>query len=135
MTEQWLLEFSDDGQAEHTIRYLTPGEGSVYLRQADGSWQKAETGSFGSYTTFTVEGTQAAVAFVPKHLPIWAICLGGAAALLVLAFLLKKGKARRTARKAAKAAALPEGSGTEASDTDELETPLQGDEEHEKTMK
>lgn len=24
VTEQWLLEFSDDGQAEHTIRYLTP---------------------------------------------------------------------------------------------------------------
>ena len=135
VTEQWLLEFSDDGQAEHTIRYLTPGEGSVYVRQADGSWQKAETGSFGSYTTFTVEGTQAVVAFVPKHLPIWAICLGGAAALLVLAFLLKKGKARRTARKAAKAAALSEGSGTETSDTDELETPLQGDEENEKTMK
>ena len=136
VTEQWLLEFSDDGQETHTIRYLTPSEGKVYVQQADGSWQKAETGSFGSYTTFTAEGTQVAVAFVPKHLPVWAICLGGAAALLVLAFLLKKLKAKRAARKAAKAAALPEGSDiTETSASDDIETPIQSDDENEKTMK
>lgn len=136
VSEQWLLEFSDDGQATHTIRYLTPGEGKIYVQQTDGSWQKVETGSFGSYTTFTVEGTQVAVAFVPKHLPIWAICLGGAAALLVLAFLLKKLKAKRAARKAAKAAALPEGSDdAETSSSDDIETPIQSDDENEKTMK
>lgn len=136
VTEQWLLEFSDDGQETHTIRYLTPSEGKVYIQQADGSWQKAETGSFGSYTTFTAEGTQVTVAFVPKHLPVWAICLGGAAALLVLLFLLKKLKAKRAARKTAKAAALPEGSDeAETSDSDDIETPIQSDDENEKTMK
>ena len=42
-----------------------------------------ETGSFGSYTTFTTTGTEVEVAFVPAKLPIWAFCAGGAA-LLVL---------------------------------------------------
>ena len=46
-----------------------------------------ETGSFGSYTTFTTTGTEVEVAFVPAKLPIWAFCAGGAA-LLVLGLLL-----------------------------------------------
>ena len=85
VTEQWLLEFTDDGNETHQIRYLTPGKakGKVYVKQADGSWHKVETGSFGSYTTFTTTGTEVEVAFVPAKLPIWAFCAGGAA-LLVL---------------------------------------------------
>ena len=43
MTEQWLREFTDDGNETHQIRYLTPGKakGKVYVKQADGSWHKA----------------------------------------------------------------------------------------------
>mgnify|MGYP002578537679 CR=1 FL=1 len=52
--------------------------------QADGSWHKVETGSFGSYTTFTTTGTEVEVAFVPAKLPIWAFCAGGAALLVLL---------------------------------------------------
>ena len=46
VTEQWLLEFTDDGNETHQIRYLTPGKakGKVYVKQADGSWHKVETG-------------------------------------------------------------------------------------------
>ena len=71
VTEQWLLEFTDDGNETHQIRYLTPGKakGKVYVKQADGSWHKVETGSFGSYTTFTTTGTEVEVAFVPAKLP------------------------------------------------------------------
>lgn len=81
VTEQWLLEFTDDGNETHQIRYLTPGKakGKVYVKQADGSWHKVETGNFGSYTTFTTTGTEVEVAFVPAKLPIWAFCAGGAA--------------------------------------------------------
>ena len=92
MTEQWLLEFTDDGNETHQIRYLTPGKatGKVYVKQADGSWHKVETGNFGSYTTFTTTGTEVEVAFVPAKLPIWAFCAGGAALLVLLLLLAKR---------------------------------------------
>ena len=97
VTEQWLLEFTDDGNETHQIRYLTPGKakGKVYVKQADGSWHKAETGSFGSYTTFTTTGTEVEVAFVPAKLPVWAFCAGGAALLVLLLLLAKRIKSKR----------------------------------------
>ena len=97
VTEQWLLEFTDDGNETHQIRYLTPGkaEGKVYVKQADGSWQRVETGSFGSYTTFTVTGTEVEVAFVPSKLPVWAFCAGGAALLVLLLLLAKRIRSKR----------------------------------------
>ena len=65
-TEQWLLDFSDDGQETHTIRYLPQGkQGSVYVQQ-DGKWIKVPTDTFGSYITFTAAGTEIVMAFVPK---------------------------------------------------------------------
>lgn len=97
VTEQWLLEFTDDGNETHQIRYLTTGkaEGKVYVKQADGSWQRVETGSFGSYTTFTVTGTEVEVAFVPSKLPVWAFCAGGAALLVLLLLLVKRIRSKR----------------------------------------
>ena len=123
-TEQWLLDFSDDGQETHTIRYLPQGKtGSIYVQQ-DGKWTKVDTDTFGSYITFTAAGTEVVMAFVPKGIPLWALCFGTAAALAAAAFvaklLLKKRKDRK-ARKAEKAAA-----------SDELETPIQsGDQDSE----
>ena len=134
VTEQWLLEFTDDGNETHQIRYLTPGkaEGKVYVKQADGSWQRVETGSFGSYTTFTVTGTEVEVAFVPSKLPVWAFCAGGAALLVLLLLLAKrirskrgpkggkpeKKKAPRKEKKGGKAAA------DASAPADELDTPI-----------
>ena len=134
VTEQWLLEFTDDGNETHQIRYLTPGkaEGKVYVKQADGSWPRVETGSFGSYTTFTVTGTEVEVAFVPSKLPVWAFCAGGAALLVLLLLLAKrirskrgpkggkpeKEKAPRKEKKGRKAAA------DASAPADELDTPI-----------
>ena len=134
VTEQWLLEFTDDGNETHQIRYLTPGkaEGKVYVKQADGNWQRVETGSFGSYTTFTVTGTEVEVAFVPSKLPVWAFCAGGAALLVLLLLLAKrirskrgpkggkpeKEKAPRKEKKGGKAAA------DASAPADELDTPI-----------
>ena len=127
VTEQWLLEFTDDGNETHQIRYLTPGKakGKVYVKQADGSWHKVETGSFGSYTTFTTTGTEVEVAFVPAKLPIWAFCAGGAALLVLLLLLAKRIKSKR-GPKGEKPRREKKGKQPETADTpaDELDTPI-----------
>ena len=127
VTEQWLLEFTDDGNETHQIRYLTPGKakGKVYVKQADGSWHKVETGSFGSYTTFTTTGTEVEVAFVPAKLPIWAFCAGGAALLVLLLLLAKRIKSKRGPKgekpRREKKDKQPE---TANAPADELDTPI-----------
>lgn len=127
VTEQWLLEFTDDGNETHQIRYLTPGKakGKVYVRQADGSWHKVETGSFGSYTTFTATGTEVEVAFVPAKLPIWAFCAGGAALLVLLLLLATRIKSKR-GPKGEKPRKEKKGKQPETADApaDELDTPI-----------
>ena len=127
VTEQWLLEFTDDGNETHQIRYLTPGKakGKVYVKQADGSWHKVETGSFGSYTTFTTTGTEVEVAFVPAKLPIWAFCAGGAALLVLLLLLAKRIKSKR-GPKGEKPRREKKGKQPETADApaDELDTPI-----------
>lgn len=127
VTEQWLLEFTDDGNETHQIRYLTPGKakGKVYVKQADGSWHKVETGNFGSYTTFTTTGTEVEVAFVPAKLPIWAFCAGGAALLVLLLLLAKRIKSKH-GPKGEKPLKEKKGKQPETADTpaDELDTPI-----------
>lgn len=127
VTEQWLLEFTDDGNETHQIRYLTPGKakGKVYVKQDDGSWHKVETGSFGSYTTFTTTGTEVEVAFVPAKLPIWAFCAGGAALLVLLLLLAKRIKSKR-GPKGEKPRREKKGKQPETADApaDELDTPI-----------
>ena len=127
VTEQWLLEFTDDGNETHQIRYLTPGKakGKVYVKQADGSWHKVETGSFGSYTTFTTTGTEGEVAFVPAKLPVWAFCAGGAALLVLLLLLAKRIKSKR-GPKGEKPRREKKGKQPETADApaEELDTPI-----------
>ena len=127
VTEQWLLEFTDDGNETHQIRYLTPGKakGKVYVKQDDGSWHKVETGSFGSYTTFTTTGTEVEVAFVPAKLPVWAFCAGGAALLVLILLLAKRIKSKR-GPKGEKPRKEKKGKQPETADTpaNELDTPI-----------
>lgn len=127
VTEQWLLEFTDDGNETHQIRYLTPGraKGKVYVKQADGSWHKVETGSFGSYTTFTTTGTEVEVAFAPAKLPVWAFCAGGAALLVLLLLLAKRIKSKR-GPKGEKPRREKKGKQPETADApaEELDTPI-----------
>ena len=83
-----------------------------------------ETGSFGSYTTFTTIGTEVEVAFVPAKLPVWAFCAGGAA-LLVLLLLAKRIKSKR-GPKGEKPRREKKGKQPETVDApaDELDTPI-----------
>ena len=114
VVEQWSVTLPADGEAVHTVHYLSPSESTrrlaVYVRQ-DGSWKKAQAESFGSYLTFDVAGEQADIAVVSVvHIWwVWTILAVLLLALLVLIIhLLKKAGSRR--KKAS----------PEQSDTDEL---------------
>lgn len=59
--EQWHLQFPDDGQKVHMVRFLPPKEvpeGYDILIHQGGVWNKAECAGFGSYLTFETEGTE-----------------------------------------------------------------------------
>ena len=85
--EKLALSVPEDGQAEHTIRYLPP-DGStnhcrVFLLTDDG-WERLDAEAFGSYLTFTVPGASAQLALV-RTIQSWWIA---AAAVLAAAVLL-----------------------------------------------
>lgn len=113
--EQWKLELADDGQTQHTVRYLPPDGYSsprIYVREG-GAWQKVDTGTMGSYLTFPVTGTSVEIAAV-STLSVGGIWLGALGVLLVLilliALLVKRSKrrARRRAEQQASAVAQAE---------------------------
>lgn len=110
--EQWKLELADDGQTQHTVRYLPPdGHSSprIYVREG-GAWQKVDTGTMGSYLTFPVTGTSVEIAAV-STLSVGGIWLGALGVLLVLILLivlLVKRRARRRAEQQASAVAQAE---------------------------
>ena len=120
-------DFAEDVFATSTHNYLLffTTKGKVYVKQADGSWHKVETGSFGSYTTFTTTGTEVEVAFVPAKLPVWAFCAGGAALLVLLLLLAKRIKSKRGPKgekpRREKKGKQPE---TANAPADELDTPI-----------
>ena len=110
--EQWKLELADDGQTQHTVRYLPPDGYSsprIYVREG-GAWQKVDTGTMGSYLTFPVTGTSVEIAAV-STLSVGGIWLGALGVLLVLILLivlLVKRRARRRAEQQASAVAQAE---------------------------
>ena len=113
--EQWKLELADDGQTQHTVRYLSPdGHSSprIYVREG-GAWQKVDTGTMGSYLTFPVTGTSVEIAAV-STLSVGGIWLGALGVLLVLILLIvllvkrSKRRARRRAEQQASAVAQAE---------------------------
>ena len=99
--ECWNIQLPDDGQEQHTIRYLPQDSSKTYkvYVQQDGKWNAMETDTIGSYTTFAVDGTAACIAIVPQGVSGWIILAAGAAAAAVLAgaLLLVKKRKRRTA--------------------------------------
>ena len=106
LAEQWELSFPRDALAEHTIRYLPP-EGvsmdhcAIFVRQPDGSWQRAETTSMGSYLLFTAEGEEVQLAVLTTAAVwwLWAVFLVLIAAVILL---LVRFARRRRGKKAAK---------------------------------
>ena len=110
--EQWSIELADDGQEEHTVRYLPPdgySSARIYVRQG-GAWRAVDTDTMGSYLTFPVTGTSVEIAAV-STLNVGGIWLGALALLALLIVLIivlvKRGK-RRARRRAAQASAAVE---------------------------
>lgn len=102
-TERLRLRFPEDGQTEHTLRYLTP-DGStdnyrLYLRTAEG-WERLKPDRFGSYLTFAVPGSEAEILLVSTIQSWWILAyIGGAllvlaALVFVLVRLIRKWRAR-----------------------------------------
>jgi len=109
VAEQWELSFPRDALAEHTIRYLPPEDVSmdhcaIFVRQPDGSWQRAETTSMGSYLLFTAEGenVQLAVLTTAAVWWLWAIFLVLIAAVILLIVRFAHRRRRKKAVKPCK---------------------------------
>ena len=109
VAEQWELFFPRDALAEHTIRYLPPEDVSmdhcaIFVRQPDGSWQRAETTSMGSYLLFTAEGenVQLAVLTTAAVWWLWAIFLVLIAAVILLIVRFAHRRRRKKAVKPCK---------------------------------
>jgi len=87
--EQVQVRFPEDGQREHTIRYLTPDGRTenyrLYLKDGEG-WQRLHPRSFGSYYLIDTTGTEAHFALVETVQSWWFVAYI-AAALLILALL------------------------------------------------
>ncbi|MDO4989582.1 MAG: GLUG motif-containing protein [Eubacteriales bacterium] len=87
--EMLRLCFPDDGTDMHTVRYLTPDARTVnhrlYLRSGDG-YERVHPGTFGSYYTVEVRGTEAELVLVDT-IQSWWIAAYIAGGLLVLALL------------------------------------------------
>ena len=103
-----MLTIPDDGQKEHTVRFLTPdGETSghrVYLK-VDGKWQKAKIEPLGSYITFTTQGTEIEIAVVSAVMSRIMIAVVAIVILLLitLVVILICKKARKIKTKSSKA--------------------------------
>lgn len=111
ITEQWHLTIPDDGSESHTVRYVTVDESvdgsDVYVRSGSG-WQKLACGSFGSYLTFPVSGTEAEIAVVSTGQAWWVYLIYALVIFLALSLLILVIRAiraavlRRRIRKAAR---------------------------------
>lgn len=106
--EQWQVSLPDDGQAQHTLRYLPPeGTSRLTIYVNDGSgWQAVDCGTVGSYLTFAVEGRSPLFAAVTFS-PVWwmAAAAAGACLAVVLTVLLLRRRRRKKADRAAEAPA------------------------------
>lgn len=102
------MSLPDDGQAQHTLRYLPPeGTSRLTIYVNDGSgWQAVDCGTVGSYLTFAVEGRSPLFAAVTSS-PVWwmAAAAAGACLAVVLTVLLLRRRRRKKADRAAEAPA------------------------------
>ncbi|MCM1262762.1 MAG: hypothetical protein NC313_08570 [Butyrivibrio sp.] len=102
--EGWNINFTDDGNNEHQIRYQAPRgqtEGvNVYVKR-DGEWIKEDTELMGIYHLFTVAGTEAEIAACvhEKTIADYLVYIIPAAAVVIVAAIIivsrKKRKRRR----------------------------------------
>ncbi len=108
--EQWQVSLPDDGQAQHTLRYLPPEASRLTIYVNDGSgWQAVDCGTVGSYLTFAVEGRSPLFAAVTSS-PVWwmaAAAAGACLAVVLTVLLLRRRRRKRSPAAEAPAAESP----------------------------
>lgn len=102
VVEAWSLQIPDDGQSDHTVRWLIPEDGgkrlAVYVDTGSGA-QKAETEQNGSYLCFTMTGS-GMVTVVSGDAAVRQLWIAAAVAALATVILLVLWR-RRWRKKAA----------------------------------
>ena len=99
--EQWTLTIPEDGAETHVLRLLPPDGKSYHVYALEnGSWKKLDTGTMGSYLTFSVSGTEAQVALVEAGSASLWIAMGAAAVLIAggVGLVVKKKKSKVPAK-------------------------------------
>lgn len=97
VVEAWSLQIPDDGQSDHTVRWLIPEDGAkrlaVYVDTGSGA-QKAETEQNGSYLCFTMTGS-GTVTVVSGDAAVRQLWIAAAVAALAIVILLVLWRRRR----------------------------------------
>ncbi len=90
IAEHIYIRFTDDGQDDHNIRYLTPNGQTknyrLYLKSAD-SWERVYPQVFGSYYIVNVPGTEAEMVLI-NTIQSWWVVGYVAAAVLILGIVI-----------------------------------------------
>lgn len=87
VVEQWSVEVPGGDSGEHRLRYLAPDGGTKFLRvytENNGSWERVEYETAGSYLVIPVRGSSARIAVV-STVEVWWVW---AAAVLLLALIV-----------------------------------------------
>lgn len=91
LLEQWAISLPDDGAPSHTVRFLPPrsarGTLEIY-RQEDGTWQRLETETVGSYLCFELPAGESDISLVSVAIPWWVWAIVGALFASILALVL-----------------------------------------------
>jgi hypothetical protein len=104
LLECWEITLPEDRSDSHVLHYLAPSDNTVvYLRDADGSWRKADTTEDGSYLVFTAMTDETTLAAVEKPGIPLPILIGGAVAAVLLVILSILGHKHRKKRLTEKA--------------------------------
>jgi len=102
--EHWKLEFPEDGNAQHLLRYQAPDNQTedveIYVKNGE-TWGKEETETMGSYQIFTIDGTAAEIAIVSKtksltdYIWIAAVVCGAVTVMIIYSNKKKKHKKKK----------------------------------------
>ena len=97
VTESWQFALPSGATGEVHLHYLPADANTdIYLRDADGSWRKADVTGDGSYLVFAIrDGEDTLAAVARPTLPLSLLVGGGAAALLLLVLAIRAGRRRR----------------------------------------
>ena len=100
VVEAWSVQIPEDGQADHTVRWLIPEDGgkrlAVYVDTGSGA-QKVDTEQNGSYLCFSMEGsgTVTVVSGDAAMRQMWIAAAAAAVAVMILLVLWRRHRRKK----------------------------------------